>query len=784
MEPKNSCIIKEENITNIKKPGKGHRDNDDSSHTVLKELPLRLESGEKTCNDFSEKVTVVDDHAPETTDKPRSELHEEEMKTAVTPGEIMTDNNIAAPCDNSKEKRDTKNINNVLKAFEDYKLRENVLQLDAKLEQENAKMRDMYFGKLEVENEHNYAKLPSDTKKVIAEEISDATTAKAILKEEAKKSDTTVANATRVLQTDRGEVVYNVDRAARESKIIIPANTNVSFPSTPNVTQEQDRRNVKNVGGSCALTMLQSEEHVGDDTTKPEAVNLDPSATSDNCYDEAYAEPPNQVAGISAVVSSKIDEDENSNRLSFVTYKVGEYGSNLTDLDQDNNKDIPKVNTSPASISTEKVNVKPVDNGKEPRDGTLEDNNEQQLMADSKTYAEIDNTETSSPPCNQEDINSELSESKGYSLLEDLNRNNELVSKPVVITVSEYSDTEENTNEADDECSEDYESIVDKVLWTDDLDIDESNTDVINIDSDEDEGPSSLASNIRMFFDAYEAQLRNQDTDNGNTSPSKMSNCSPPYIAGLSPVSSSHHLRKPCCTSGDRGLTGFRSRSNSRCNETILEEREPQSSGDEEGSKSGLEGIPGILRNIPGRIGSYQSDYTESSIFQSETSEEDSRTSIHLDDWWKTWTMGRQRKSHPNDDDNHDTSGLEKVKVITSKMNLSSRRPSTLAWKEKYLDKPPFLWNHVAGKPPILSPSGSSDTEFHEEQTVSSSSEWTDERVDKINEAISWIRTELVSTAMFFTVSNVLNISHLKILELKKFATNVVLLLTTSVLCL
>ena len=512
----------------------------------------------------------------------------------------------------------------------------------------------------------------------------------------------------------------------------------MSTPAALSATQE--RRNVKNVSGSCSSTMLQSEEHMGDDT-KPEAVNPDP--TGDNCYNEACVEP-NQVAGISAVVSSKTDEDENSNRLSFVTVKVGEYGSKLIDLDQDNNKNIPKVNTAPASISTDKENVKSVTKTEEPRDGTLEGNSEDPLSAHSKTCSEIDNTVTSFP-CDQDDINSELSESKGNSLPED---HAELVSESVVITVSSYSDNEENTNEADDECEDyEYESIVDKVLWTDDLDIEESNTDIIKIDSDEDEGPSSLASSIRMFFEAYENQLRNQGTDNGNTSPSKMSNYSPPYIAGLSPVTSGHHLRIPGSTNGDRGLPGFRSRSNSRCNETILEEREPQSSEDEEGSKSGLEGIPGMLRNIPGRIESYHSDYTESSIFQSETSEEDVRTSIHLDDWWKTWTMGRQRKSQPNDD-NHETSDLEKVKVITSNMNLSSRRPSILAWKEKYLDKPPFLWNHVAGKPPILSPS-SSDTELHQEQIVSSSSEWTDERVEKINEAISWIRTELVSTAIF-----------------------------------
>ena len=734
MEPKNSFIFKGENITNTKKPGKGHRDNDDSSHEVLKELPLRFES-EKTSN-ASEKVTVVDDHVPETIDKPRSELHEEKMKTA-TPREIMTVNNIAA-CDNSKGKHDTKNINNVLKAFEDFKLRESVLQLDAKLEQENAKMRDIYFGKLEVEKEHNYAKLPPDTKKEIAEEISDANAAKVTQKEETQKAESSVTNVTRALQTDRGEIVYNVDTAARESKIIISANKNVSSPAAPNAIQ--DPRNVKNVSGSCSSTMLQSEERMGDDNTKPEAVNLDP--TGDNCYKEACVEP-SQVAGISAVVSSKTDEDENSNRLSFVTVKVGEYGSKLIDLDQDNNKNVPKVNTAPAIISTEKEIFKPVTNAEEPRDGTREGNNEDQLLIHSKTCPEVDNTVTPLP-CDQDDINSELSEYKRNSSPED---HAELVSEPVVITVSSYSDNEENTNEADDEC-EDYESIVDKVLWTDDLDLEESSTDIIKIDSDEDEGPSSLASSIRMFFEAYENQLRNQGTDNGNTSPSKMSNCSPPYIAGLSPVTSGHHLRIPGSTNGDRGLTGFRSRSNSRCNETILEEREPQSSEDEEGSKSGLEGIPGMLRNIPGRIESYHSDYTESSIFQSETSEEDVRTSIHLDDWWRTWTMGRQRKSQPNDD-NHDTSDLEKVKVITSNMNLSSRRPSILAWKEKYLDKPPFLWNHVAGKPPILSPS-SSDTELHQEQRVTCSSEWTDERVEKINEAISWIRTELVSTAIFY----------------------------------
>ena len=81
---------------------------------------------------------------------------------------------------------------------------------------------------------------------------------------------------------------------------------------------------------------------------------------------------------------------------------------------------------------------------------------------------------------------------------------------------------------------------------------------------------------------------------------------------------------------------------------------------------------------------------------------------------------------------------------MTSRMNLQSRRPSVMEWKEKYLDKPPFLWNRVAGKPPLLSPS-ESKPEHILEQNDKDSNELTDERIEKINEAISWIRTELVS---------------------------------------
>lgn len=73
---------------------------------------------------------------------------------------------------------------------------------------------------------------------------------------------------------------------------------------------------------------------------------------------------------------------------------------------------------------------------------------------------------------------------------------------------------------------------------------------------------------------------------------------------------------------------------------------------------------------------------------------------------------------------------LNELKATTARLKLSTRRQSTVAWQQKHLNA-----SHDPVKPKfdIDTLNGNKDDSF------------TDERKKRINEALAWIRTELVS---------------------------------------
>ena len=78
-------------------------------------------------------------------------------------------------------------------------------------------------------------------------------------------------------------------------------------------------------------------------------------------------------------------------------------------------------------------------------------------------------------------------------------------------------------------------------------------------------------------------------------------------------------------------------------------------------------------------------------------------------------------------DNDKKTSDLVKLKAMTARLNLTTRRQSYITWKEEYLDKP------------LLA-------KYMPQMRNNENTEWSDERKEEINNAIKWLRRELVST--------------------------------------
>jgi hypothetical protein len=77
-------------------------------------------------------------------------------------------------------------------------------------------------------------------------------------------------------------------------------------------------------------------------------------------------------------------------------------------------------------------------------------------------------------------------------------------------------------------------------------------------------------------------------------------------------------------------------------------------------------------------------------------------------------------------------SDLDNLKQTTTRLKLSARRPSIVAWKTEHLERPNLVMR------PDLHTNGVADIGEKEDKL-------TDERKDRINQALAWLRQELVS---------------------------------------
>ena len=635
--------------------------------------------------------------------------------------------------------------------------------LNAKLEAENVKMKELYFRQMKAEpslekvhqaDEHSETKAQLDVGTDTTVSTGHNSAVKSKKETRSHKLDTNFEEAreisfahegSKALQVDRGEKLFSLPKSVKKS-VVIPSRDIID-------AQQGERRMTTNTSPKEFLPMTRTcisgaNGGTGEPYGLPERTNEANVGAQD---------------ARQCVLQCHSSLDEGAHEAAFASRASAESTPN-----KEENPSLPLC-TNCSNLASQHSSGTPSDNMGETCHHLDSQSGEFNRISDgmgktanivdiaSATEAEISKQfHTQSLWRNSPVLEVSTSRNASSDLLSSeqkgIKERKEEIKAAVMIL---SSDSEENASDNETLETMDYEVVLNNILWTDDVKPDEDNGDNGANEMDEEE-PEGLASSIAMFLQAYESQLNLSET--GNFPNGKSSNHSPPYIAGLSPVSQSNHRPRVPGTANERlagiaginHLAGFRSRSDSIFNATILEEREPHSSEDEnensEERNNGFEDIPGIMRNTPGRLGSSPSSKTESSVFQSDTSEEENRTSIHLDEWWQTWTLGSQRKSHESGN-SLDTSDLEKVKMITNKMNLIYRRPSTLEWKEKYLDQPPCLWNNATGRPPVLK-----TTDAHEQfpfhpHADTNNSDWTQDRIVKINDAISWIRTELVSTA-------------------------------------
>ncbi len=80
----------------------------------------------------------------------------------------------------------------------------------------------------------------------------------------------------------------------------------------------------------------------------------------------------------------------------------------------------------------------------------------------------------------------------------------------------------------------------------------------------------------------------------------------------------------------------------------------------------------------------------------------------------------------------NDTTGMDKLKKETHRLKLETRRASYTAWKETVVEKP-YLWRHRIA---------------HEVVHSSLADDWSNERINRVNEALTWIKHELVSLSI------------------------------------
>ena len=93
---------------------------------------------------------------------------------------------------------------------------------------------------------------------------------------------------------------------------------------------------------------------------------------------------------------------------------------------------------------------------------------------------------------------------------------------------------------------------------------------------------------------------------------------------------------------------------------------------------------------------------------------------------WQVWHQRRHSRNSDLDD-------LDRLKAMTSRLQLDTRRESYVTWRENYVEKP-YLWRHRIA---------------HEVVNRPLADDWSLERIGRVNEAISWIKHELVSNFRF-----------------------------------
>lgn len=101
--------------------------------------------------------------------------------------------------------------------------------------------------------------------------------------------------------------------------------------------------------------------------------------------------------------------------------------------------------------------------------------------------------------------------------------------------------------------------------------------------------------------------------------------------------------------------------------------------------------------------------------------------------------FGRERSEgspNPEHSSSVQLSDFWRLKETTEKLHLSTRRPSTMLWKQQYMDGP--------GLPTV---------EYNQNGGDITDENLTTDRKQRIDEALEWLRNELVCTIIFLTIS-------------------------------
>ncbi|XP_076437754.1 protein FAM167A-like [Babylonia areolata] len=88
-----------------------------------------------------------------------------------------------------------------------------------------------------------------------------------------------------------------------------------------------------------------------------------------------------------------------------------------------------------------------------------------------------------------------------------------------------------------------------------------------------------------------------------------------------------------------------------------------------------------------------------------------------------------------SDGEKSPTSDMTRLRQMADRLCLSTRRPSLQQWRARYVDSRPEV--------PVLWNCGNGDVDGHHGDEGGGEGKWTEERTEKINTALDWIKTEL-----------------------------------------